>query len=221
MSNHKRNFERWRKKLTTNGVYLVNQVIERVIPIFEEKGFVWYSDFAGGDSSQIATSEIPLQNRLGSTWSTVQIQFYVRRGLWFRVYFGALPEQCRRLKSNGFDWIPRENATVFEGPATFQLHRGRFSSPQDSEFGLCLYSVILSPSGWPRYIKYKYSPQSFLESEVDEFLMLLPMLFQFFEKGIPTEWLIHDRGLISPNAKLLFSWHLHDVAFSKMHEKAG
>jgi hypothetical protein len=213
-SDHHQRFNRWLNRLTDREYYLVSQVLARIVPEFERHGFVWPVDFANNDRQEIGANEIPLQRRGEGDWPTVQIIF--RRG-WFRIYLGLLPEQCRKLTANGYEWIPRENAIALYAPAAFLLCRGKLRScSQDSEFGLGGFcSVLTSPTGWLRYVNKLFFYQKFIDSELDELIGLLPVLFELFDKGIPQEWLVHERGQISPNFRLMFSWYLHDCAFGE------
>ena len=65
MAGHRKRFERWRNKLPERARFLVDQVLARIVPEFEAKGFQWYDDFAGGNTKEIGHNEIPLQRREG------------------------------------------------------------------------------------------------------------------------------------------------------------
>ncbi len=96
----------------------------KILPRFEERGFVWYPDFAGGRPIYIGSNEIPLQRRQGENWPTVQIRFEKRSRPWFSIDFGNLPPVCRELGQNP---IPREMATVIHAPAYFMLCKGELA----------------------------------------------------------------------------------------------
>src|SRR5204862_3202960 len=96
MGDHRRRFERWRKKLPHNTAYLVDQVLARIVPAFQARGFVWYPDYGGGDSTQIGANTIPLQRRASGDWPTVHIRFHRRFCPLFVLDFGALPPVCKR-----------------------------------------------------------------------------------------------------------------------------
>src|SRR5574337_219245 len=108
MAGHRKRFERWRKKLPKNTSFLVDQVLTRILPEFEKRGFVWYPDYAGGDSMQIAANGIPLQRRSGKDWPTVQISFDDRFRPSCHLHFSMLPPVCKRLTESGYVDIPRE-----------------------------------------------------------------------------------------------------------------
>lgn len=219
MSDHKRNFERWRKKLPANSAYLIDQVLSRIVPLFEANGFAWYRDYAGGDFNQVAASDIPLQKRVGDLWPTVQIQFHKKGDPHFQIYFSALPEQCRRLNVAGQQtFIDRVDATVTGGPATFILRRGKWKGWRDSQFGFDWLTSLYVPLGTYRGIHYLLSPHRFLDGEVNAALQLLPILFMVFDRGIPDEWINHKYGTINKNVFLLTSWRMHEEAQRKRHE---
>lgn len=209
MSDHKRHFERWRKKLPVNSAYLVEQVLARIVPLFEAKAFVWYPDFAGGDLAQIGANEIPLQRRQGSEWPTVQLAFHKHGRPWFQIHFAALPEVCRRLDGAlGYSPVARQTSIAVEAPAYFGLRRGRWGDYRDGQFGFNCLTLFPIPVGLSRFIRYRFSPLSFLDSEVEAALALLPVLFDVFDRGIPREWLQHGFGYATPHVILIHSWKL-------------
>jgi hypothetical protein len=209
LSNHKRNFERWRKRLPANTGYRVAQVLARIVPAFEAKGFGWYPDFAGGDPVQIAANEIPLQRRKGAEWPTVQLAFHKHGRPWFQIHFAALPEVCRRLNGAGhYVSVARKNAIAVEGPAYFGLRRGRWGDYQDAQFGFDWLTMFPVPVGLARFIRYRLATYSYLDSEIDAALALLPDLFHIFDQGIPGDWLEHGFGYVTPHVMLVHSWKL-------------
>jgi hypothetical protein len=216
LADQKRNFERWRKKLPATTQYLVEKVVARILPEFEASGFRWYADVAGGNPMRIGANEIPLQRRQGIEWPTVQLAFHQRGRPWFQIHFAALPETCRRLDGDeGHVTVRREDAIAVEAPGYFCLRRGRWSDYRDGEFGFNCLSLFPVPVGAGRFLRYRLSPESFLDSELDAALELLPMLFDIFDRGIPREWLEHDFGYITPHVMLIHSWKLWDARRGK------
>lgn len=182
MSDHRKRFDRWRKKLPKNTAYLVEQVLSLIVPEFEARGFVWYSDFGGGDQTQIGANDIPLQRRSGEEWPTVQILFDKRFRPMLGLDFAMLPPVCKRWTVDGtvID-IPREKALVFEGPAYFALCKGSGRN-HDCNFG---------------YSSFSFSPQRRIDTELELLRALLPELFDLFDRGIPHTWLNQKSGYVS------------------------
>ena len=238
MAGHHTRFERWRAKLPKHTRYLVDQVLTRIVPEFEARGFKWYDDFAGGDPKEIGYNEIPLQRREGEQWPTVQISFDKRRRPAFHIDFTMLPPICRRW---GIDelhpWteldVPREKAIVVYGPAYFMLCRGKYKN-LDGEFGHA-FSVVNLFFFLPMLIaglisrdlrstlndiRFIVSPHRFLEAEVSKAVALLPVLFDLFDKGIPEAWLTHEFGYVDKHVMLMGSWYLHEKQRAKASARA-
>lgn len=207
--NQKDRFIRWRERTAPKTRYLVDAVLQRIAPEFEKHGFVWYPDFAGDDAREIGANEIPLQQRLGSEWPTVQIYFY--KGNWgprFRIAFAALPEMCRSLIQ---PQVPRDRAVAQYGPAYFYLSRGKWRDYRDTEFGFNWMPMLLPrPSDVMRLVAYSSNWKRYLDAEVAAALALLPGLFELFDKGIPTEWVMRARGPVSEHVRLVHSWKIWD-----------
>ena len=200
---HKKRFAGWRRRMPRKTQYLVDQVVERIVPEFEKHGFVWYPDFAGNDPKEIGAGDIPLQRRVGDAWPTVQIAF-PKGEPWFHINFSALPEICKNPVRSA---IPREQAIAVYGPAYFSFRRGIWNDHRDSEFGFDWMPLLFpSPVKLLRLLRYLLNWRKFLDSEVNAALALLPTLFDIFDKGIPAEWLDHDFGRITPNVMLIHSW---------------
>lgn len=150
---HRKNFEARRQRLPDITKYLIDLVMTRILPRFEERGFVWYPDFAGGRPINIGSNEIPLQRRQGENWPTVQIRFDRRDRPCFSVDFAVLPPTCRQL---GLEPIPRESAqdkAVGLLPVMFDLFDNGI--PQEwlqADFGRVAHNVYLmgSWSIWER-----------------------------------------------------------------------
>jgi hypothetical protein len=202
---HKKRFANWRRRMPLKTQYLVNQVVARILPEFEKQGFVWYPDFAGNNPQEIGANEIPLQRREGYEWPTVQVTFLT--GVWgaqFRLAFSALPEVCR---NPGRSAIPREKSIAAYGPAYFFLVRGAKKYEDSSMFGFDWMSLFVpTPSKLIRLIRYLINWRNFLDSEIDEALALLPMLFDIFDRGMPQEWLDRDFGCVTQHVMLINSW---------------
>ena len=191
MTDHRKRFERWRARLPDKTAYLVDKVLARIVPEFESRGFVWYPDYAGGDSTQIGANDIPLQRRSGRLWPTVQILFDKRFRPSFNISFAALPPICKRWKVDRYVDIPREEALVFEGPAHFALCQGRKRN-YDCQYG---------------YHWFALSPRRYLDSEVEHLRSLLPGLCDLFDSGIPDDWAGRKFGYVTKHILLLESRH--------------
>lgn len=182
MADHRKRFERWRKKLPKNTAYFVDQVLTRIVPEFEARGFVWYPDYAGGDAMQIGANCIPLQRRSGNEWPTVQIHFDKRFRPFLGLDFAKLPPVCTRWTMDGeIIKINREIALVFEGAAYFALSKGR-GRDYHCNFG---------------YIWFSLFPRRRIDKEIGTLLALLPELFELFDQGIPEAWLRQNNGFVS------------------------
>lgn len=190
MADHRKRFERWRKTLPNITAYLVDQVLARVLPEFEKRGFIWYPDFAGGDATQIGANDIPLQRRNGKDWPTVQIMFNKRLRPSLSVNFSALPPVCLRwLVEGGAINIDRKTALVFEGPAYFALCKGGRHN-YDCNFGYYWFSLF---------------PHRRIDREIASLLVLLPHLFDLFDKGIPEAWLTKKSGYVTTHVFVMGS----------------
>lgn len=179
MSDHRKRFDRWRQKLPKNTTYFVDQVLTRIVPEFESRGFVWYPDYAGGDAMQIGANEIPLQRRSGEEWPTVQISFDKRFRPFLGLDFATLPPVCTRWMDGDVVNIPQEKALVFEGLAYFGLCKR-------SNLNYCNFG----------YIWFSLFPQRRIDKEIDSLLSLLPYLFDLFDQGIPKAWLSKKSGFV-------------------------
>jgi hypothetical protein len=178
-------FKAWRKQLPAATAYLVDQVLARIVPEFERRGFVWYPNYAGADPNQIGRNEIPLQRRRGESWPTVQLSFNKNRRPNFHLNFSALPPVCRRWNGSSYLEIPREEALVFEGPAYFSLCKGRSAT---CEFG---------------YQWFAFLPHRYLASEVGCLSSLLPELYALFDRGIPSDWLTRGFGHVTEHVLVM------------------
>lgn len=182
LSPHAR-FDRWRRKLPSTTEALVEQVLQRVVPEFESRGFGWYSDYAGGDPTQVGMNEIPLQRRIGSEWATVEIRFDKRGRPSFALDFAMLPPTCRRWTGEAYIEIPRQRAVLVDAPARFGL------CDQGKRDYYCQFG----------YRWFALSPSRKITSEVDRMLGLLPDLFHIFDAGVPSEWIAHGFGFVAPH----------------------
>ena len=54
-------FDRWRERLPKNTAYLVALVVDEIVPVFRERGFDRFSDYAGGSAFAVGANCIPLQ----------------------------------------------------------------------------------------------------------------------------------------------------------------
>ncbi|MRD73840.1 hypothetical protein GH865_11360 [Rhodocyclus tenuis] len=78
---HKQRFTGWRKRMPEKTRYLVDRVLERLVPEFERHGFVWYPDFAKNNPQELGANEIPLQKRDGVTCLTSSDHLFLENGL--------------------------------------------------------------------------------------------------------------------------------------------
>lgn len=209
-ADHRKRFERWRKGLPKQTAHLVEQVLTRIVPEFEARGFGWYSDYGGGDG---LPNNIPLQLRQGEEWPTVEILFAKWGRPFFQINFATLPSVC---KIAGRDPLPREKAGVVHAPAYFALRKGRGSSYQDGIFGREDYlnhcmTLIMHPQILFKHAKAGFSAPRFLDQEVSEAVTLVPILFELFENGIPAAWRERDKiGYVSKHVILLNSWKMSE-----------
>ena len=191
MADHRERFERWRKRLPPRTSYLIDRVLDQVVPECAARGIVWHGDYAGGNPQEVAASTIPLQRRAGPDWPTIELQFSNRTHPFFKVYFGVLPPVCRRL---GLEAVPRERACIVYAPAYFLLCKGRDKTGYDSLFG---------------YRWFTFFPRSRLDVEVAQAVQLLPIVFDLVDRGIPDAWITHDRGYVDQHVKLAGSWKIY------------
>src|SRR5258707_1563028 len=112
-------FDRWRQRLPESTAYLVALVIDEIVPVFRERGFDRFPDYAGGSAFAVGPNCIPLQRRSGPEWPTVEIVFNKRSRPALGVTFAMLPEVCCRQTEHGPKEIPRLEANVVEGLAYF------------------------------------------------------------------------------------------------------
>ncbi len=118
MTSQKKRFEKWRSKLPSWTGYLVEQVMNSIVPDLRDQGYVWHDDFAGGDPKEVANNEIPLQLRRDGDWPTIQIRFAEKMQPFFTIDCALLPPVCRRPDS-------REGTT---GACKYRLRSGLFST---------------------------------------------------------------------------------------------
>src|SRR5882757_3743934 len=105
-------FDRWRQRLPENTAYLVALVIDEIVPVFRERGFDRFADYAGGSTFAVGPNCVSLQRRRGSEWPTVEIVFDKRSRPTLGVNFAMLPEICRRQTELEPKEIPRLEASV-------------------------------------------------------------------------------------------------------------
>lgn len=171
----------------------MDEVLSRIVPEFEARGFVWYDDFAGDDPREIGHNEIPLQRRTGDAWPTVQISFDKRARPFFNIDFASLPPVCRKMFAA--EEISREKAITSYAPVHFRLRNGK------SIGDICSFG----------YGCFALSPRRKADAEVRKVLALLPFLFDVFDRGIPEAWLTHQFGCVDKYFLLQGSWHLDQM----------
>jgi hypothetical protein len=175
-------FERWRRLLPKETAYLVDLALGEVVPLFLARGFDRFHDYAGGSTFAVGPNCIPLQRREGVDWPTVEILFHKRRAPILGVHFGWLPEVCYRLVIASDTWVRilRAEVGLVEGPALFSLCKGTRKN-LDCNFG---------------YRWWALRPKSKIRSEVDMLKLLLPMLFNLLDRGLPAVWMEHPDGYV-------------------------
>ena len=191
MADHKKRFARWRKKLPPRSSYLVQQVLDRIVPEFEARGFAWYPNYAGGDPKAVGYDTIPLQRRQGDHWPTVELQFAKYGRPWFTLHFSVLPKVCYKRSKLGVEPVPRERATIYCGPGYFMLCRGERQN-LDGEFGS------------PHWLSLR--PYRCLDADIDKAVGLLPVVFGAFDRGIPETWLVSRELYVHKHVMKKGSW---------------
>lgn len=166
-------FGKWQKTLPENTAKLVDLVTDQIVPLFQARGIIQHTDYAGGRTLSVGANCIPLQLRQGTEWPTVEILFDKRARPALGVTFAMLPELCFRKTGRGSIQIPRFEANVTEGPAFFSLCKGH-RGYNDRNFGYYYFSLV---------------PNRKLTVEINTIKSLLPWLFDLFESGIPNDWL--------------------------------
>ena len=179
-------FDRWRQRLPENASYLVALVIDEIVPVFRERGFDRFPDYAAGSALAVGSNCIPLQRRSGLEWPTVEILFDKRGRPALGVSFAMLPEVCCRQTENGPKEILRLEANVVEGPAFFTLCKGRRTN-FDCDFG---------------YRWFALRPKRKLDVEIATLKSLLPWLLNILEEGIPEFWYRKHPGYVGEYAHL-------------------
>ena len=167
-------------------MYLTSLVIDEIAPVFQERGFERFPDYAGGSAFAVGMNCVPFQRRSGREWPTVEFLFDKRCRPTFGVTFAMLPEVCSRQTEHGPKDIPRVEANVVEGLAYFLLCKGQRSN-FDCNFGC--HGLVLRP-------------ESQLDGEIAVLKSLLPWLFRILETGIPAEWYKKRPGYVDQHAFL-------------------
>jgi hypothetical protein len=179
-------FDRWRQRLPKNTAYLVALVINEIVPVFQERGFDRFPDYAGACTFAVGPNCIPLQRRTGLEWPTVEILFDKRSRPTLGVHFAMLPDVCLRHTENGSKEIPRLEANVVEGPAFFSLCKGRRNN-FDCNFGCPGFTLL---------------PKRKLDGEIATLKSLLPWLFSVMESQIIESWYKKQPGYVEQHALL-------------------
>jgi len=185
-------FARWRRLLPKHTAYLVARVIEEIVPVFEQRGFARYADYAAGNTFAVGANNIPLQRRSGAEWPTVEILFHGRMAPSLGVTFATLPEICHRRTLKGPIEIPRLEAGVVDGLAIFSLCKGS-GKDFDCNFGYRWFAPL---------------PERKLNAEIAVLKSLVPWLIDTFDAGIPSAWLapparfVHKHAFLSPASNI-------------------
>ena len=132
MGDHRRRFERWRKKLPHNTAYLVDQVLERIVPEFEARGLSGIRITGAAIRRRLGRIRSPCGGERAEIGPTVELRFHKRFCSLLAVDFGALPPVCKRWTADGYIEIPRERAVVVDAPACFALCEGQKRSQSGS-----------------------------------------------------------------------------------------
>jgi hypothetical protein len=177
MSDQIQKFERWRRLLSKDTAYFVQLVESEILPIYLERGYDRYGDYAGSGNW------IVLQRRSGDEWPTVELVFPHRRRPFVQVHFAFLPDVCHTIFVDrpGFHEIPRIEAAVVDAPASFELCKGRKRN-NDNAFGDA--SIFFRPPWLRRKLQY----------EIAELKRLSKWLIEFLDQGLPDEWLKRGTG---------------------------
>ncbi|MEQ1715317.1 MAG: hypothetical protein ABL907_04935 [Hyphomicrobium sp.] len=197
MATRQDKFERWRRRALPPTATLAQAVLDDVVPLFTDKGFAWHADYATGRKRAVAANTIALQRRDGEAWPTVEISFDHDSRPSLQVIFAWLPAQCYVASGAGtWDRIPREQATVIDGPAVFSLCKGRGGS-NDHIYGLFGLSQSLIGLVLDRHKR--------LQGEVAQLQDDCRWLLGVLAAPMPKRWL--DEGLrmaqVGEHARLL------------------
>jgi hypothetical protein len=196
-------FERWRRLIPKNTAYLVSLVLDEVVPLFQARDLSRFPDYAGGSSFAVGPNCIPLQRRSGAEWPTVEIMFHKRSAPSLGVNFAMLPERCHRynLTEDSLKEIPRIEAGVVEGGALFSLCKGSGRN-FDCNFG---------------YRWWSFDSRRTLKKEIEILKLLLPELFDLFDRGIPSTWFDKPNGYVDRHVfmKQFSRTHQHPISLQK------
>jgi len=179
-------FERWRKRLPENTAYFVALVLDEIVPMFLQRGYGRYPDYAGGSAFAVGPNCVPLQRRSGAEWPTVEILFDKRSRPALGADFATLPEVCVRQTEHGPRDIPRIEANVVEGRAFFILCKGQHRD-FDCNFG---------------YRWCAWLPKRKLDHEVGTLRAVVPWMLDILDHGIPQSWYRETPGYIDRHAFL-------------------
>lgn len=190
---HKQRFMGWRKRMPERTRYLVDRVLERLVPEFEKHEFVWRPDY------KVGVNVIPLQKMGPADWPTVEIRFI--KGAIFRIEFSTLPEHCKDASGKV---VQRIDANLACAPLWLFLCKDKLERVDTSVFGFpgALPALVSSPMCMLRYIR---NWRQYLNSEVDAAVAMLPYLFEIFDKKTYIEWMDRPFGQINEHVFLSIS----------------
>jgi hypothetical protein len=174
-------FDRWRSRLPARTTYIVQRVVDELVPLYESAGLQRYKDYAGGDLRFVGSNCISLQRREGTNWPTVEIQFDRRNRPSFNIVFAELPEICARRTVNSLTNISRTEANVVEGDASFVLCKG-FKKNFDCTFGITGMTLF---------------PESKIDYEFSLAISRSRSLIELFRIGLPHQWLSASPGYVA------------------------
>jgi hypothetical protein len=204
-SSHKKRFARWRKSLNPRTAFLVDQVLEVLLPPLFAQGFVWADNIEEfGAIADSRADSIPLQRRSGAAWPTITIDFDQRKRSKFRIEFAVLPEYCFHRGQSELLRVPRREARIYDGPLYLWLVRGERKS-DDSRFGYDLFDFISQPYRIDRLLRYTFAPGGLLAEEVRFAQRCMADIDAALVSGLPHEWQGAPLGRIGRHLYLIDS----------------
>lgn len=188
--NQVKRFERWRQRALPEPTReFVARILDEIVPIFRQNGYKWHADYAEGSPHSVPSNCIPLQQRGGNVWPTVELQFNPSRRPLLGIFVARLGNPCLRRTRSGSQLIFQSQASVTEGEAYFSLCKGE-SKNYDCSFG---------------YDWFALRPMARIASEIEKLESLLPLLFDVLSRDFPDDWMngparyVHRHFFRNPN----------------------